>query len=134
MAKLSADSVSVFYDGPAGRVQALDVASGEVVVALGASGCGKSTLLGLLAGFIKPDHGRVLKDGVPIAGPGADRGVVFQDDALMPRSTTLRSACAFAACPRPRAMHARVKCCLGSASPASRNTGFKRCRAACASA
>lgn len=66
------------------RDLSLDVTTGRIVVALGPSGCGKSTLLSLFAGFARPTQGQVLCQGVPIAGPGADRAVVFQDDALMP--------------------------------------------------
>ncbi|AOJ05016.1 taurine transporter ATP-binding subunit [Burkholderia mayonis] len=89
MAKLAAQHVSVVYESRRGALTALEevsmsVGSNEIVVALGASGCGKSTLLSLLAGFQRPTSGRVSVDGAPVAGPGADRGVVFQDDALMP--------------------------------------------------
>ncbi len=89
MSTLSAIVAGVTYRSRNGAVEALsgvtlDVASGEVVVALGASGCGKSTLLGLFAGFVAPTAGQVLIDGVPVTGPGPDRAVVFQDDALMP--------------------------------------------------
>jgi NitT/TauT family transport system ATP-binding protein len=62
----------------------LDVASGEFVCLLGPSGCGKSTLLSLIAGLDKPDAGEVLLEGRPIAGPGRDRVVIFQEAALFP--------------------------------------------------
>jgi NitT/TauT family transport system ATP-binding protein len=62
----------------------LDIHSGEFVCIVGPSGCGKSTVLNLLAGLDTPSAGTLTKDGAPITGPGADRGVMFQDYALMP--------------------------------------------------
>jgi ABC-type Fe3+/spermidine/putrescine transport system ATPase subunit len=75
-----------------GAVQAvadasLRVAAGELVAILGPSGSGKTTLLRLLAGFARPDAGRVRIDGrdVTDADPRARRvGIVFQNDALFP--------------------------------------------------
>ncbi len=60
------------------------VAAGEVLAILGPSGCGKTTLLNLIAGFLAQDAGRVLMHGRPVAGPGPERAVVFQEDALFP--------------------------------------------------
>ncbi|KJS01921.1 MAG: hypothetical protein VR65_07345 [Desulfobulbaceae bacterium BRH_c16a] len=71
------------------------VAEGELVCLLGRSGCGKSTLLNILAGFFVPTSGRCLLQGKPISGPGPDRCVVFQEDALFPW-LTLRENIAFA--------------------------------------
>jgi NitT/TauT family transport system ATP-binding protein len=65
----------------------LDVEDGEFICIVGPSGCGKSTVLNLIAGLDKPTAGVLEKDGKPIAGPGADRGVMFQDYALMPWQT-----------------------------------------------
>ncbi len=62
----------------------LDVAERELICLLGPSGCGKSTLLNIVAGFLQPTAGNVLVDRRPISGPGADRGVVFQEYVLFP--------------------------------------------------
>jgi len=65
----------------------LSVASGELVCLLGPSGCGKSTLLNAIAGFAPPTAGTLLANGRPVAGPGPDRGMVFQEYALFPWMT-----------------------------------------------
>jgi len=62
----------------------LHVETGEFVCLLGPSGCGKSTILNLVAGFEQPDSGRVLLNGQPVAGPGPERGMVFQQPTLFP--------------------------------------------------
>jgi NitT/TauT family transport system ATP-binding protein len=62
----------------------LSVEDNEFVCVLGPSGCGKSTLLNLVAGFERPSAGRVLFDSRPVRQAGPDRGVVFQESALLP--------------------------------------------------
>src|SRR5438132_5984550 len=61
-----------------------DVRPGEFVCLLGPSGCGKTSILNILAGLDEPTAGEVLLDGTPIAGPGPDRAVLFQEPALFP--------------------------------------------------
>ena len=60
------------------------VAEGQFVSILGPSGCGKSTMLSMIAGLDFPTTGTVSAGGRPVLGPGPDRGMVFQDHALLP--------------------------------------------------
>jgi taurine transport system ATP-binding protein len=82
---LNVSHLSAQYQGrPALKDISLQIASGELVVVLGPSGCGKTTLLNLIAGFLPASSGSITLDGVPVSGPGADRGVVFQHEGLLP--------------------------------------------------
>src|SRR6185295_18342906 len=65
----------------------LSVAPREFVTIVGPSGCGKSTLLYLVGGFLMPTAGDIRLRGQPIAGPGPDRGIVFQRYSLFPWKT-----------------------------------------------
>lgn len=69
----------------------LDIQPGEFVTVVGPSGCGKSTLLKAIAGLIRPTAGTVTSNGVVVKGPGKDRGVVFQDLAILPWRTVKRN-------------------------------------------
>ena len=107
MDELVVENVSmVFDDGHGGEVHALEhvsfsIARGEILTVLGPSGCGKTTLLNIIAGFLAPTSGTVRAEGAAvtgqpggdravvteggykdITGPGADRGMVFQQGAL----------------------------------------------------
>ncbi|SFR34001.1 nitrate/nitrite transport system ATP-binding protein [Yoonia tamlensis] len=62
----------------------LDVKEGEFLVLLGFSGTGKTTLINLMAGLEKPSSGKVTFKDAEIAGPGPERGVIFQNYSLMP--------------------------------------------------
>src|SRR5260221_4559424 len=62
----------------------LAVNRGELVSLISHSGCGKSTLLNLLAGLLQPNAGHMLLANKEIAGPGPERGVVFQNHSLLP--------------------------------------------------
>jgi nitrate/nitrite transport system ATP-binding protein len=62
----------------------LNIAQGEFVSIIGHSGCGKSTVLNMVAGLLSASSGAMLCAGREIAGPGPERGVVFQNHSLLP--------------------------------------------------
>jgi NitT/TauT family transport system ATP-binding protein len=96
-AQIVIDRVSHVNRPPRGRpVTALDNVSLEVrnrefAALLGPSGCGKSTLLYLVGGFLPVEQGAIFVEGKPIAGPGPDRGIVFQHFALFPWKTVMQN-------------------------------------------
>ena len=69
----------------------LTVERGEFVAIVGYSGAGKTTLINMMAGLSTPDEGTITLDGKPITGPGADRGVVFQNYSLLPWMTAFEN-------------------------------------------
>ncbi|MDB4987809.1 MAG: nitrate transporter ATP-binding protein [Myxococcaceae bacterium] len=69
----------------------LTIEDREIVAVVGYSGVGKTTLISLIAGLIEPDRGTITLDGKPIKGPGRDRGIVFQNYALLPWLTTYQN-------------------------------------------
>ena len=69
----------------------LSVERGEFVAIVGYSGAGKTTLINMIAGLASPDTGSVTLDGKRVTGPGADRGVVFQNYSLLPWMTAFQN-------------------------------------------
>ena len=95
--RLAFENVSLSY-GKTDVVRdvSFELAPGEIVCLLGQSGCGKTTLLRIAAGIERPQAGRVLIDGLEVAGPKAfvppERrgvGLMFQDFALFPHLTII---------------------------------------------
>lgn len=87
--KIRVEGVSKRYVTGTGEVAVLDqvtlnVREGECLGLVGPSGCGKTTLLNIIAGFTLPSSGAVYVDGNAVRGPGADRGVIFQQYAVFP--------------------------------------------------
>lgn len=97
------DDVVKIYDPDGAAVMAvdhcsLDIAAGEICMIVGPSGCGKTTLLNAIAGFHSISSGAIYMDGEmlcgpgkPMAEPGSDRIVVFQNGALFPWKTNLEN-------------------------------------------
>lgn len=69
----------------------ITIEPGQFVCLLGPSGCGKSTLLNAVAGFSLPSSGTITASGVPVTGPGPERGMVFQEYALFPWMTVAQN-------------------------------------------
>jgi NitT/TauT family transport system ATP-binding protein len=83
--RIAFDRVSVQF----GNLKVVDdvsyaIREGEFVSVIGPSGCGKTTMMNIVAGFVQPSRGAVLLDGRPVAGPGPDRGVIFQEYGVFP--------------------------------------------------
>lgn len=99
MAVLGLENVSLRYAPGDSRSQAplvldrinLEITRDDFVVVIGRSGSGKTSLLNLAAGFLAPSSGRIALDGQTLSGPGSDRAVVFQDDALYPWLTAIEN-------------------------------------------
>jgi NitT/TauT family transport system ATP-binding protein len=88
-ARIVFDRVAVEYPSRRGKLRVVDdvsfeVGDGEFVAIIGPSGCGKTTMMNIVAGFVAPTTGSVLLDGKPVAGPGPDRGVIFQEYGVFP--------------------------------------------------
>ncbi len=95
-AYLSLEKVGKIYPGPSGPaiiVQDFDLSiqKGEFVALIGHSGCGKSTVLSMVAGLTEISQGAIILAGRELAGPGPDRGIVFQSPCLLPWFTAFEN-------------------------------------------
>jgi NitT/TauT family transport system ATP-binding protein len=93
---MAIDHVSREFDTGRGKFLALSninhvVRARELTCVIGPSGCGKSTLIRILAGLEHTTSGAVMIDGLPVRGPGADRGMVFQNYTLFPWLTVKKN-------------------------------------------
>ena len=87
--RIAFENISVSFPNAGGSMLVVDDVSYEIrdrefVSVIGPSGCGKTTMMNIVAGFVQPTLGRVTLDGRPIAGPGPDRGVIFQEYGVFP--------------------------------------------------
>jgi NitT/TauT family transport system ATP-binding protein len=93
---LQVDNVSKrFGSGSASKLVleniSFDLHAGEFLALVGSSGSGKSTVMRLIAGLDRPSAGVISIDGVPVRGPGSDRGMVFQKYSLYPWLTAAQN-------------------------------------------
>jgi NitT/TauT family transport system ATP-binding protein len=73
------------------RDVSVNVGHHEFVSVIGPSGSGKSTFLRIVAGLDRPNAGEIVVAGKLVSRPGADRGMVFQEYALLPWKTTQKN-------------------------------------------
>jgi NitT/TauT family transport system ATP-binding protein len=93
---LELDGLEKRFESRQGSTLALNGISFEVhrrefICVIGPSGCGKSTLIRIVAGLDHPTGGSVRVDGNEVAGPGPDRGMVFQSYTLFPWLTVRKN-------------------------------------------
>lgn len=96
MAFLELKNVSKGFGASGSRTEVLrdinlQIERGEFVAIVGFSGAGKTTLISLIAGLLKADSGNLMLNDLEIAGPGPDRGIVFQNYSLLPWLTVFEN-------------------------------------------
>jgi NitT/TauT family transport system ATP-binding protein len=94
--KLKVEDLSKKFNTPKGEIAALNkinfqIHRREFITVIGPSGCGKTSLIRILAGLDFPTSGNVLLEGKKMEGPGAERGMVFQDYTLFPWLTVKKN-------------------------------------------
>jgi ABC-type nitrate/sulfonate/bicarbonate transport system ATPase subunit len=87
--KIDVRSLKKSFDSDKGRLAVVDdvsftVNDGEFVAVVGPSGCGKTTLMNMMAGFVRPDTGSVVIDGVPRSKPDSRGILISQHGSVFP--------------------------------------------------
>jgi ABC-type nitrate/sulfonate/bicarbonate transport system ATPase subunit len=87
--KIQVNELSKAFDSDNGRLAvveniSLEVREGELIAIIGPSGCGKSTLMNIIAGFVSPDSGSVLIDGVMRSRPDPRGILISQHTSIFP--------------------------------------------------